>query len=394
MSPKGKKVHVTENETSDALKQEFEKLLATYDYSFKKGDIVKGTIISLESNGALVDIGAKTAAFLPTKEIPNAAHLQQDGIKPGEEMDFYILREENEEGQLTLSRRRVFTAKSWHDLQELVDKDAVIECSVTAVVKGGLLIDVMGLRGFVPSSHLRVRTSLEDLVGKTLPFKILSLDQQRNNIILSHRKVMAEQMAEQRKELFAGLQVNDIIEGEVVRLTDFGAFIDLGGVDGLLPLSQMSWRWVEHPSDILSIGERVKVEVIGIDFDKQRVSLSIKSQFPDPWNEVVKILSLNEKVEGTVTRIKHFGAFVEVYPGVEALLPSRDITEHQNETGRQINVGDKIETYIVKFNPEERRISLSFRPLTEEEARMTLAHAASSGMEYRHHNTEEQPASS
>jgi small subunit ribosomal protein S1 len=169
----------------------------------------------------------------------------------------------------------------------------------------------------------------------------------------------------------------------VVRLTDFGAFIDLGGVDGLLPLSQMSWRWVEHPSDILSIGEKVKVEVIGIDLDKQRVSLSIKSQFPDPWNEVVKILSLNEKVEGTVTRIKHFGAFVEVYPGVEALLPSRDITDFQNETGKQINVGDKIETFIVKFNPEERRISLSFHKLTDEEAR-PVAHAGS---------TEEQPAS-
>lgn len=183
---------------------------------------------------------------------------------------------------------------------------------------------------------------------------------------------MAEQMAEQRRELFADLQVGDIIEGEVVRLTDFGAFIDLGGVDGLLPLSQMSWRWVEHPSDLLGIGEKVKVEVIGIDQEKQRVSLSIKSQFPDPWIEVVKILALNEKVEGTVTRIKHFGAFVEVYPGVEALLPSRDITDHQTASGKQVNVADKIDTYIVKFNPEERRISLSFEPLAPDDARMMM----------------------
>ena len=141
----------------------------------------------------------------------------------------------------------------------------------------------------------------------------------------------------------------------------------------------MSWRWVEHPSDILSIGEKVKVEVIGIDLDKQRVSLSIKSQFPDPWIEVVRILSLNEKVEGTVTRIKHFGAFVEVYPGVEALLPSRDITEFQNASGKQVNVGDKIETYIVKFNPEERRISLSFESLSDDERRASLAHAPGGG---------------
>ncbi len=373
MSPSGKKVHGLDDSAPNELKNEFEKLLQQYDYNFNKGDIVKGTIISVEPSGALVDIGAKTAAYLPSKEMVGGG--QEEPLKSNDEREFFILREENEDGQLTLSRRRVFTAQSWNELQALVDKDAVIECKVSSVVKGGLLIDVMGLRGFVPSSHLRVKSTLDELVGQTLPFKILSLDQQRNNIILSHRKVMAEQMAEQRRELFADLQVGDIIEGEVVRLTDFGAFIDLGGVDGLLPLSQMSWRWVEHPSDILSIGEKVKVEVIGIDYDKQRVSLSIKSQFPDPWIEVVKILSLNEKVEGTVTRIKHFGAFVEVYPGVEALLPSRDITEFQNQSGKQINVADKIQTYIVKFNPEERRISLSFNPLSDEESRMMAAHA-------------------
>jgi small subunit ribosomal protein S1 len=388
MSPTGKKVYDAGENAPEELKKEFERLLGEYDYNFKKGDIVKGTIISMDSGGALVDIGAKTSAMLPYKEIGNLPN-PQEVIKSAEVMEFFILREENEDGQLTLSRRRVFTAQSWTELQALVDNDAVIECSVTSVVKGGLLIDVMGLRGFVPSSHLRVKSTLEELVGQTLPFKILSLDQQRNNIILSHRKVMAEQMAEQRKELFADLQVGVVVEGEVVRLTDFGAFIDLGGVDGLLPLSQMSWRWVEHPSDILSIGEKVKVEVIGIDLEKQRVSLSIKSQFPDPWIEVIKILALNEKVEGTVTRIKHFGAFVEVYPGVEALLPSRDITEYQNSQSKQINVGDKIETYIVKFNPEERRISLSFEQLSEEEKRMSLAHAQGGG-DFRRKPIEEQ----
>lgn len=388
MSPTGKKEFDPGDNAPQQLKAEFERLLNKYDYNFKKGDIVKGTIISCDSSGALVDIGAKTSAILPSKEMGNLANMDEV-IRNQEEIEFFILREENEDGQLTLSRRRVFTAQSWAELQTLMENDAVIECTVTSVVKGGLLIDVMGLRGFVPSSHLRVKSSLEDLVGQTLPFKILSLDQQRNNIILSHRKVMAEQMAEQRKELFADLQVGSIVEGEVVRLTDFGAFIDLGGVDGLLPLSQMSWRWVEHPSDILSIGEKVRVEVIGIDYDKQRVSLSIKSQFPDPWIEVVKVLSLNQKVEGTVTRIKHFGAFVEVYPGVEALLPSRDITEYQNNTGKQINVGNKIETYIVKFNPEERRISLSFEPLSEDDKRLSMAH--SQGGEFRRkHPIEEQ----
>ncbi|MBY0403752.1 MAG: S1 RNA-binding domain-containing protein, partial [Cyanobacteria bacterium] len=290
-----------------------------------------------------------------------------DPMKPGEEYDFYILREENEDGQLTLSRKRVQTAQNWQKLEQLMEKDTVVDCTVTAVVKGGLLVDVIGLRGFVPSSHLRVKNSLEQLVNQTLPLKILSLDAQRNNIILSHRKVMSEQMAEQRKELFQNLEVGSVVEGEVVRLTDFGAFIDLGGVDGLLPLSQMSWRWVEHPADLLKIGDSVKVEVIGVDYDKQRVSLSIKSQFTDPWNEVSKQLQFGSQVEGTITRLKHFGAFVEVYPGVEALLPSKDIMEHENANQTKLEVGQKINTFIVKFNPEERRISLSFHAMNEEE---------------------------
>jgi small subunit ribosomal protein S1 len=366
MSLLDKKNFVAEVSASPELISEFERLLNQYDYSFKKGDIVKGRILSLESNGAMVDIGAKTAAFMPSKEF-SPAGAEGNEITVGVSLDLFILREENEEGQLTLSRRRVYSAQSWNELQTLMESDTVIDCRVASVVKGGLLIDVMGLRGFVPSSHLRVRSSLEELVGQTLPFKILSIDQARNNIILSHRKVMAEQMAEQRKELFADLNVGTVVEGEVVRLTDFGAFVDLGGVDGLLPLSQMSWRWVEHPSDILKVGEKVKVEVIGIDYDKQRVSLSVKSQHPDPWTEVISALKLGQKVEGTVTRIKHFGAFVEVFPGVEALLPSRDITDHQNAGGAQVNPGNKIETYIVKFNPEERRISLSFQANFDEQ---------------------------
>jgi len=346
---------------------EFEKLLQQYDYAFKRGEIVRGTIIALESNGALVDIGAKTAAFLPNKEVATPYAQAQSVLKPAEEYDFYILLEEDEEGQLTLSLRRVQTAQNWQKLEELMANDAVVHCKVTAVVKGGLLVELLGLRGFIPSSHLRVKQNLEELQGKELPAKIINLDRQRNNIILSHRKMVAEQMAEQRKDLFARLHEGAVVEGEVVRLTDFGAFVDLGGVDGLLPLSQMSWRWVEHPSDILKIGDTIQVEVIGVDFEKQRVSLSIKGQHADPWTEVTKTLKLGDEVSGTITRTKHFGAFVEVYPGVEALLPSKDIADYEHRHNAKLEAGQTVQTYIVKFSPEERRISLSFQPLSEEE---------------------------
>lgn len=360
MSPRPVHPSLGDEEMQTPEKLEFEKLLQQYDYAFKRGEIVRGTVIAMESNGALIDIGAKTAAFLPNKEVASPYATAQSVLKPGESFDFYILFEEDEDGQLTLSLRRVQTAQNWNKLEELMNNDIVVQCKVTAVVKGGLLVDVMGLRGFIPSSHLRVRQPLEDLVGNELPAKIINLDRQRNNIILSHRKMIAEQMAEQRKDLFSKLHEGAVVQGEVVRLTDFGAFVDLGGVDGLLPLSQMSWRWVEHPSDILSIGDTIQVEVIGIDHDKQRVSLSIKGQHADPWNEVTKELGMGDEVEGTITRMKHFGAFVEVYPGVEALLPSKDIGEYEHRQNTKLDVGQTIKTYIIKFSPDERRISLSF----------------------------------
>jgi small subunit ribosomal protein S1 len=346
--------------TLSAEQQDFAKLLASFDYAFTRGDLVSGKVVGFESNGALVDIGAKTAAFLPLKELGAQSTKMEDVIKQGETYEFLILREENEEGQLMVSLRRVQAAHNWKKLEQMMIDETVLECPVTSVVKGGLLVDVMGLRGFVPASHLRVKQTIEALVGQTLPLKILNLDVQRNNIILSHRKVMSEQMAEQRKELFDNLKVGAVVEGEVVRLTDFGAFVDLGGVDGLLPLSQMSWRWVEHPSDVLKIGDHIKVEVIGLDMERQRVSLSIKSQFSDPWNEVAAEFRVGQEVGGTITRIKHFGAFVEVYPGVEALLPSKDMVDYENFHRVKLDLGHTIQTTIQKFNPEERRISLGF----------------------------------
>lgn len=367
MSPRRKRLSLRDEQLQTPAKLEFERLLQKYDYSFKRGEIVRGTIVAIEPNGALVDIGAKTAAILPNKELATPHTAAQNVLKPGDEFDFYILFEEDAEGQLTLSLRRVQTAQNWNRLEEMMNSDTVVQCKVTAVVKGGLLVDVFGLRGFIPSSHLRVRQPLEELVGNELPAKIINLDRQRNNIILSHRKMIAEQMAEQRKNLFSKLHEGALVEGEVVRLTDFGAFVDLGGVDGLLPLSQMSWRWVEHPSDILNIGDVIQVEVIGIDHEKQRVSLSIKGQHADPWSEVTKELALGHSVEGTITRMKHFGAFVEVYPGVEALLPSKDIAEHEHRTGSKLESGQTIKTYIVKFSPDERRISLSFHQPSESE---------------------------
>jgi len=364
MTQRGKAPQLNQTEENlTAEQQQFKALLDKHYQDFNKGDVIEGQVVRYDSNGAWVDIHAKSLAFIPIKEVSSSYPINlQESLPLNETFDFYILREDNEEEYFFVSRKRVHQAQSWAKLKELMDADEVVECAVSSVVKGGILVDIQNLRGFVPASHLRVRESYESLVGQTIPLKILSLDQQANNIILSHKKVMSEQLTEQRQSVLGNLKEGAVMEGDVVRLTEFGAFVDLGGVDGLLPLSQMSWRWVEHPSDVLKVGDHVKVEVIGVDAERQRVSLSIKSLTEDPWKKISTELANGDQVDGTITRLKHFGAFVEIYPGVEALLPYRDLMEQEKREGRKMEVGQSITVFINKFNPEERRISLGFQP--------------------------------
>ena len=278
---------------------DFEELLKQYDYNFQKGDLVKGLVCGYDSQGVMVDIGAKTIAVVPTRE----------AVDKDEKVDF---------------------AYAWKELEKAKAADETILGTIAGIVKGGVLVEISGVRGFVPSSQLRSKeTDLE--VGGKLELKILTLDSQQNNFILSNKKVYEDSAVEARKNVFSQIEPGQIVKGDVVRITDFGAFIDLGGIDGLLPLSQLSWRWIDHPTDILKVGDKIDVEVIAVDHDKQRVSLSLKKLEPDPWLEAEKQVKEGDKVEGTVTRIKHFGAFVEVFPGVEALLPHNEVVELQNK---------------------------------------------------------------
>ncbi len=345
----------TKKVSSDA---DFEALLEKYDYKFQKGDLVKGIVCGFDPQGILVDIGAKTTAKVPQFEAVDKDENPEDKFKKGEEYEFLIIREEDEDGQFLLSKKKVDFAYAWKELEKAKDADDTILGIVVGVVKGGVLVEVSGVRGFIPSSQLRARES-EIEVGSKLELKILTLDAQQNNFILSNKKVYDDSVEETRKNIFSQIEPGQVVKGEVVRITDFGAFIDLGGIDGLLPLSQLSWRWIDHPTDILNVGDKIDVEVIAVDEDKQRVSLSLKNLEPDPWMEAEKNIKEGDKVEGTVTRLKHFGAFVEVFPGVEALLPHNEVVDYQNETKSIVQVGDKIDTYIIKFNPTDRRISLS-----------------------------------
>jgi ribosomal protein S1 len=346
---------VAKKGTSDS---DFEKLLEQYDYNFKKGDLVKGVVCGFDSHGVLVDIGAKTTALIPTYEAVEKGENIEDKFEKGQEGEFLIIREEDEEGKFLISKKKVDFAYAWKDLEKAKETDETILGTVVNVVKGGVLVDVAGVRGFIPSSQLRVKeTELE--VGSKIELKILTLDVQQNNFILSNKKVYDDNVEETRKNVFSQVEVGQIVSGEVVRITDFGAFVDIGGVDGLLPLSQLSWRWIDHPTDILHVGDKINVEVILVDHDKQRISLSLKKLEPDPWVEAEKNIKEGDKVEGSITRLKYFGAFIEVFPGVEALLPHDEVIEYQNSKDVILQVGDKIETYIIKFNPADRRIALS-----------------------------------
>ena len=353
---------VTKKETMD-----FETLLDKYDYKFQKGDLVKGTVCGFDSQGVMVDIGAKTTAVIPTYEAVDKGENIEDKFKKGQEGEFLIIREEDEDGKFLLSKKKVDFAYAWKELEKAKADDETILGTVVNVVKGGVLVEVSGVRGFIPSSQLRTREADVE-VGSKLELKILTLDAQQNNFILSNKKVYEDSAEETRKNIFSQIEAGQVVKGEVVRITDFGAFIDLGGIDGLLPLSQLSWRWIDHPTDILNVGDKIDVEVISVDHDKQRVSLSLKNLEPDPWIEAEKQIKEGDKVEGTVTRLKHFGAFVEVFPGVEALLPHNEVVDYQNESKSILQVGDKISTYIIKFNPADKRIALPVHEASAEPA--------------------------
>lgn len=337
---------------------DFEKLLEQYDYKFKKGDLIKGTVCGFDGQGVLVDIGAKTTALIPTYEAVDKGESIEEKFQKGQECEFLIISDENEDGRFLISKKKVDFAYAWKDLEKAKEADETILATVVNVVKGGVLVEVAGVRGFIPSSQLRAKeTDLES--GSKLEVKILTLDVQQNNFILSNKKVYDDSVKETKNNIFSQIEVGQIVKGEVVRITEFGAFVDIGGVDGLLPLSQLSWRWIDHPTDILHVGDKINVEVILVDYDKQRVSLSLKKLEPDPWIEAEKNIKEGDNVEGTITRIKYFGAFVEVFPGVEALLPHNEVVEYQNENKNILQVGDKIKTHIIKFNPTDRRIALS-----------------------------------
>ena len=326
---------------------EFERLLEeSFAKSCSVADVVEGTVIKKEQDGYLVSVkGAKTEAFLPNKELPSA---ENESIAVGDVKEFYVLKEENDEDGMLLSLKRLAFAQAWAQLNDAKIQGDTILAKVVSIVKGGVLVDVADLKGFIPSSQLRTGTPFDGLIDQKVEVKVLEADPKKNKLILSQRLAVAEQRDQVVDNILADLKEDTIVKGEVVRIADFGAFVDINGIDGLLPISEISWQRIKHPSDVISLGETIEVKIIKIDYELKRISLSLKRMGEDPWQQIE-------------------GQFEEgIFPGVEALLPVSEMAEENVNPFNKFKVGDSVEVLIKKFTPQEHRIALSIKDINKD----------------------------
>lgn len=336
--------------------------------AYKKGDVVKGKIVKIEDNQAIVDIGYKYDGIIPLKELSNVSlDHAADAVQVGQEVELKVLSLDDNKEKLLLSKRAVDSEHSWAELQTKLEQGTIIEAQVKEVVKGGLVVDV-GLRGFVPASMVERHfvEDFSDYKGRTLRLKVKELDREKNKVVLSQKDVLDEEFEENKKKMMGELQVGQQLEGTVQRLTQFGAFVDIGGIDGLVHISEMAWHHVEKPSDVVSEGDKVQVQILKVDPENDRISLSIRATQPGPWQQAADKFQPGEIVTGTVKRLVGFGAFVEIAPGVEGLVHISQIAHRHIGTPHEVlKEGQEVNVKILDFNPAEKRVSLSIKETEE-----------------------------
>lgn len=347
---------------------EFEKLLEeSFTKSYTVADIVEGLVIRQDQNSYLVSVkGAKTEAVLPERELMSSED-GKNALEVGDVKDFYVLKEENDGEPMLLSLKKIACAQAWTQLNDAKISGDTILAKVISLVKGGVLVDVADLRGFIPSSQLRTGLPFEGLIDQKIEVKVLEADPKKNKLILSQRQAVAEQRDQVVDDVLSKLTEDQIVTGEVVRIADFGAFVDINGIDGLLPISEISWQRIKHPSDIIALGEKIEVKIIKIDSELKRISLSLKRMGENPWQQIEGQFKEGEIIRGTVNKITSFGAFINIFPGVEALLPASEMSNENVNPFNMFKVGDEIEVLIKKFTPQEHRIALSTKDINQPE---------------------------
>ncbi|PEJ36128.1 30S ribosomal protein S1 [Bacillus wiedmannii] len=331
------------------------------------GDVVTGSVTKVEEKQVLVNVGYKTDGVIPISELANV-HIEKasDVVELDQILELKIIK--LEEDDLVLSKRAVDAEKAWVELQEKFTSGHVFDVTVKDIVNGGLVVD-LGVRGFIPASLVEVHyvEDFTDYKGKTLAVKIVELDREKNRVILSHKAVVELELDSKKKEAISSLKEGDVVEGTVQRLTDFGAFVNVGGVDGLVHISQISHKRVEQPSEVLEQGQKVKVKVLSVDADTQRISLSIKAAQPGPWENVAGEIKAGDIREGVVKRLVTFGAFVEILPGVEGLVHVSQIANrHVKNPNEVLEMGQEVKVKVLEVHVAEKRISLSIKETLEE----------------------------
>ncbi|MGH2681694.1 MAG: 30S ribosomal protein S1 [Actinomycetota bacterium] len=364
------KTALQDQEADDYTPEELVEALEASLRDFNDGDLVSGKVVRIDRDEVLVDIGYKSEGVIPAKEL-SIRHDVDPGevVKVGDDIEALVLQKEDKEGRLILSKKRAQYERAWSRIEQVMTEGGTIKGPVIEVVKGGLILDI-GLRGFLPASLVELRRvrDLHPYVGQELECKIIELDRNRNNVVLSRRAFLEESQSESRKKVLESLTKGDRRKGKVSSIVNFGAFVDLGGVDGLVHVSELSWRHVEHPSEIVQVGDEVEVEVLDVDLERERVSLSLKATQEDPWKEFERRYSAGEILEGEVTKIVPFGAFVRVAEGIEGLVHISELAEEHVESADQIvQVGDRVRVRVVEVDVARRRVSLSMRRVGDAE---------------------------
>lgn len=336
--------------------EEFLNLLEQYNISYKKGDLINGVVVGYDGDDVLVDINTKTTALCPKSEVLLS---KEENIKnvllKGEKYDFIINYPQDEDGVYYLSHKKVALKQNIETLEEKFKNNETVLGKITNLTKGGVIVNVLGIKGFVPTSQMKLDNFK---TGDEIELKILTLEINSSNFILSNKKVYEEEITKAKGETLEKIELNMVVKGKVVRLTDFGAFVDIGGIDGLLPLSQISWKWIDDPKDILALNDIIDVEIIGIDKEKQRISLSLKTLEENPWLKADGIIKEKEIMKGKVTSLKTFGAFIEVYPSVEGLLTKIQMKDYFKKYQKELKLDDEIDVLIKKFDAINQKINL------------------------------------
>jgi small subunit ribosomal protein S1 len=347
-----------------------EELIEALEASFKDfndGDIVDGEVVKIDRDEVLLDIGYKSEGVIPSKELSIRHDVDpNEVVKVGDQIEALVLQKEDKEGRLILSKKRAQYERAWGRIEEVMTSGETIKGPVIEVVKGGLILDI-GLRGFLPASLVDLRRvrDLHPFVGTELEAKIIELDRNRNNVVLSRRAFLEESQSEGRKTFLQSLQKGERRKGTVSSIVNFGAFVDLGGVDGLVHVSELSWKHVDHPQEVVTVGQEVEVEVLDVDLERERVSLSLKATQEDPWKEFERTSTAGSIIDGQVTKLVPFGAFVRVAPGIEGLVHISEIShEHVDSPESVLSVGDEVKAKVIDVDVSRRRVSLSMRQVT------------------------------